>query len=120
MIWCAGAVPVVNEHFAEEALTHVLSHVECQGSEVSLLACPHDSSVDGAECGPDHDAGVVCQGEWREEGGVAHAHTHMQRWTQRRSAVPMEMCGWWGVGGRGGWRCASTEPGGVCVVTLTG
>ena len=45
--------------FRETSLLHLLSDVNCQGSESNLLQCQY-STADS--CGSTEDAGVVCQG----------------------------------------------------------
>ena len=45
--------------FSETSLLHLLSDVNCQGSESNLLQCQY-STADS--CGATEDAAVVCQG----------------------------------------------------------
>ena len=45
--------------FSETSLVHLLSDVNCQGSETNLLQCQY-STV--GSCGTTEDAVVVCQG----------------------------------------------------------
>ena len=55
----AGAIAVTTGSFSETSLPHVLSNMNCQGSETNLLQCQY-STPDG--CGPTEVAAVVCQG----------------------------------------------------------
>ena len=55
----AGAIAVTTGSFSETSLPHVLSNVNCQGSETNLLECQY-STPDG--CGPTEVAAVACQG----------------------------------------------------------
>ena len=59
----AGAIAVTTGSFIETSLPHLLSNVNCQGSETNLLQCQY-SIPNG--CGSTEDAAVVCQGgiEW--------------------------------------------------------
>ena len=45
--------------FSETSLSHVLSNVNCQGSEANLLQCIYNAV---ASCEPAENAAVVCQG----------------------------------------------------------
>ena len=47
--------------FSEANHPHLLSDVDCQGSEASLLQCQYSTT---ASCGPTEDAAAVCQGEY--------------------------------------------------------
>ena len=46
--------------FSETSLPHLLSDVDCQGSEANLLQCQYSTTT---SCGPTEDAAAVCQGE---------------------------------------------------------
>ena len=54
-----GAIAVTTGSFSETSLSHVLSNVNCQGSETNLLQCQY-STPDS--CGPTEVAAVACQG----------------------------------------------------------
>ena len=54
-----GAIAVTTGSFSETSLSHVLSNMNCQGSESNLLQCQY-STPDG--CGPTEVAAVACQG----------------------------------------------------------
>ena len=48
--------------FSETSLPHLLSDVNCQGSETNLLQCQYSNTV---SCGTTEDAAVVCQGGYK-------------------------------------------------------
>ena len=54
-----GAIAVTTGSFSETSLPHVLSNVNCQGSETNLLQCQY--SIPDS-CGATEVAAVVCQG----------------------------------------------------------
>ena len=60
---CTGAIGG-GEFYGDRMVHSVLKFVTCEGSEQSLLNCPHNTSgLDAAnDCGDIQDAHVVCQG----------------------------------------------------------
>ena len=55
-----GAIAVGSGLFGEPSLPTLMSRVECEGTEVELLECPHTAVMQN-RCGRFQDSGIVCQ-----------------------------------------------------------
>ena len=50
-----------------EETSNVLNRIhlfDCNGTEISLNECPHNSLIGGDFCGHAYDAGVICQEQY--------------------------------------------------------
>ena len=57
-----GALNLTHEQFHSLVAPTVITDVACMGTEKKLTECDHLMST---TCGPQNDAGVVCQGKAR-------------------------------------------------------
>ena len=55
-----GALNLTHEQFYTSVTPTAITDVACMGTEDKLTECDHLTS---ATCGPQNDAGVVCQGK---------------------------------------------------------
>ena len=65
-----GAIALTNSPFTEAAAPLLLGDISCNGSEPTLLSCPHNTDP-LFTCGSQfEDAGVICQGMHMRSTGV--------------------------------------------------
>ena len=57
----AGAIAAVGG-YTETQLSVGITHLHCNGSEVGILNCSHNS-LEEYNCASRDDAGVICQGQ---------------------------------------------------------
>ncbi len=67
-----GAFPLGSQYFGEEVLPVTIEGVSCNGSEARLLDCSYSAEV---TCQTErNDAGVVCQGRFKQDSGLIIGH----------------------------------------------